>query len=74
MSGGSLDYVYGKLKMAIEEIENRAESDLERKFILHLEKISTALHDLEWFYSGDYNETQAMESIKKVFESDDEQK
>ena len=72
MSGGSLDYVYSKLEYAIDEIQERARTDLEFKFVSHLGKVSKALHDLEWFYSGDYSEEDAMEAIKQVLRYDNE--
>ena len=72
MSGGSLDYVYSKVENAIDEIQERARTDLEFAFISHLRKVSKALHDLEWFYSGDYSEEEAMASIKKVLSHENE--
>ena len=72
MSGGSLDYVYSKVENAIDEIQERAKTDLEFAFISHLGKVSKALHDLEWFYSGDYSEEEAMASIKKVLSHENE--
>jgi hypothetical protein len=72
MSGGSLEYVYAKLENAIDEIQERARTDLEFAFVSHLGKVSKALHDLEWFYSGDYSEEQALASIKQVLRYDNE--
>ena len=66
MSGGSLNFVYAKLEDAIDEIQERARTELEFAFISHLGKVSKALLDLEWFYSGDSSEKKAMESIKQV--------
>ena len=74
MSGGSLDYVYSKLDNAIYEMKKRATTNLEYAFIQHLQDTAKALHDLEWYYSGDYSEEQAMESIRKVISKEDELK
>jgi hypothetical protein len=66
VSGGSLDYAYGKLNDAISMMAARAKTPLHKAFLKHLVLVSEALHDVEWVYSGDYSEDQAEESIKKV--------
>lgn len=53
MSGGSLDYACDKVRDAAEAVRRRAETPLHRAFAKHLEKVSDALHDLEWVLSGD---------------------
>ena len=62
MSGGSLDYSYGKVNMIIEEL--RAQKEIQSDYvdevkpeidelIKQLEAISNNLHELEWYLSGD---------------------
>ena len=74
MSGGSLDYVCYKLDDAIEVIERRATTVLQKAFAKHLKDVSKALHDLEWVYSGDYSEGQEVESLRKVINKEMELK
>jgi len=66
MSGGSLDYVCYKVDDAIDTIEKRATTVLQKAFAKHLKDVAKALHDLEWVYSGDYSEGQEVESLRKV--------
>ena len=66
MSGGSLDYVFYKVDVAVEVIERRATTPLHKAFAAHLRDVSKALHDLEWVYSCDYSEGQEVESLRKV--------
>jgi hypothetical protein len=66
MSGGSLDYVCYRLDDAIDTIERRATTTLQKAFAQHLKDVAKALHDLEWVYSGDYSEGQEVESLRKV--------
>jgi len=74
MSGGSLDYVCYKLDDAIEVIERRATTVLQKAFAKHLKDVAKALHDLEWVYSGDYSEGQEVESLRKVINKEMELK
>ena len=53
MSGGSLDYVYGKVDDAAEIIMERASTPLQRAFASHLKRTARALKSLEWVYSSD---------------------
>ena len=66
MSGGSLDYVCYKLDDAIEVIERRATTVLQKAFAAHLKDVSKALHDLEWVFSGDYGDGDDVEALRKV--------
>lgn len=54
MSGGALDYAYSKLAYAVDEIEERELTPLQREFAAHLRLVVKALHDLEWVWSADY--------------------
>ena len=74
MSGGSLDYVCYKVDDAIDTIEKRATTVLQKAFAAHLKDVSKALHDLEWVYSGDYSEGQEVESLRKVINKEMELK
>ena len=53
MSGGSLDYAYYLLNDSIDAIRSRADRAEHRAFVAHLVKVSQALHDIEWMFSGD---------------------
>lgn len=74
MSGGSLDYVCYKVDDAIETIEKRATTVLQKAFAQHLKDVAKALHDLEWVYSGDYSEGQEVDSLRKVINKEMELK
>ena len=74
MSGGSLDYVCYRLDDAIDTIEKRATTVLQKAFAKHLKDVAKALHDLEWVYSGDYSEGQEVESLRKVINKEMELK
>ena len=66
MSGGSLDYICYKLDDAVDAIEKRATTTLQKAFAAHLRDVSKALHDLEWVFSGDYGEGDETEALSKV--------
>lgn len=75
MSGGSLDYLFGKLNDGIADIKseinpnNKAffeNQELMLEFIAHLELVSEALHDIEWELSCDYGDGDSLPAIKKV--------
>lgn len=66
MSGGSLDYVYGRVDDAAQSIMSRSQNPLDRAFAKHLIKVSKALHYLEWVYSGDCSEPDGEEAIRAV--------
>jgi hypothetical protein len=66
MSGGSLDYLYGRVNDAVIEIKRRAKTPLQKAFANHLNDVSIALYDLEMLYSGDYSDGDEVESLSKV--------
>ena len=66
MSGGSLDYVYRNVADAAKNILERSQNPLHRAFAKHLIKVSKALHDLEWVYSGDCSEPDEEDAICAV--------
>ena len=51
MSGGSMNYLYSRLEYDATFHTNTPERAALKK---HLEKVSQALHDIEWVDSGDY--------------------
>lgn len=66
MSGGSLDYVCYKVGDVADTIEARAKTSLQKAFAAHLRDVSTALHDLEWVFSGDYGDGDEVAALRKV--------
>jgi hypothetical protein len=64
MSGGSLDYVYDRVHDAAQAVRRRAETPLHRALANHLDKVSDALHDLEWVLSGDKSEGDEIPAIE----------
>jgi len=66
MSGGSLDYAYQRIDDMIAAIETQSQKPLHMAFVKHLAKIKTALHDLEWVFSGDCSEPSEEAAIKAV--------
>lgn len=54
MSGGSLDYVCYRVDDAVDTIDKRATTVLQKAFAKHLKDVAKALHDLELVFSGDY--------------------
>ena len=87
MSGGSLEYLCYKIDNAIEEIYNFKIEDIDTgkthyyfrgelyaRFLAHLEKVSKALHDIEWIMDGDMSEGADKEAIEKVLSSSKQRK
>jgi hypothetical protein len=66
MSGGSLDYIYGKVEDAADSIRGRAFKPLHLAFAEHLRLVATALHDLEWVFSSDTSPGDEDAAILKV--------
>lgn len=66
MSGGSLDYAYRKVQDAAEQIKWRATTPLHRALVAHLEKVASALHDLEWVWSSDMSPGDEDAAIRDV--------
>lgn len=67
MSGGSLDYAYYKIEQAAYDCSRQADTPTLKIFAKYLLDVSKALHDVEWYLSGDIGIEQAEESIKKLF-------
>jgi hypothetical protein len=66
MSGGSLDYACHRVRDMADAVEAQATTPLHRAFADHLRKVETALHDLEWVWSGDTmpgDETAALRAV-----------
>jgi len=72
MSGGSLDYVYGKVEDTARTIIERSRNPLHLAFAKHLIKVSQALHDLEWVFSGDSSEPDEEDAIRAVIHPKEE--
>lgn len=67
MSGGSLDYVYYRVREAAESIrEGEDSTTLHKAFAAHLDLVADALHDLEWEQSGDCGKGDADKAIREV--------
>lgn len=65
MSGGSYDYLYGKVDDMADSIVHRRPSNLRRMFADHLRLVSHAMHEIEWNDSGDGADDEDM-AIKTV--------
>ena len=74
MSGGSLDYAYCKVEDIASSILSRAETPLHKAFAKHLQMVASALHDLEWVWSGDCSPGDEEKSIRKIITRTDELK
>lgn len=67
MSGGSYLYAYGYVDaMAGQVRERHSGSALHLAFADHLDKVSKAMHDLEWVDSCDYGKGDEAEAIRAV--------
>ncbi|NIR76759.1 MAG: hypothetical protein GWN53_17160 [Gammaproteobacteria bacterium] len=71
MSGGSLNYVYQDVERVADTIQRRADTPLQRAFAQHLNRVATALHDLEWVWSCDYAPGDEVEAILAVLHPDE---
>ncbi len=65
MSGGSWDYLYGKVEEAADRL-TREESPLRRALGKHLLLVAHALHDIEWTDSGDCGKGSEDPAIQKA--------
>lgn len=72
MSGGSLEYIYNRVGDAAESISNRSDSPLHRAFAVHLHKVATALHELEWVFSFDKSPGDEDAAIRACLPADAE--
>lgn len=67
MSGGSMDYLYLKVRDVAESIREREDSTtLHKAFAAHLDLVADALHDLEWEQSGDTGDGDADAAIREA--------
>jgi hypothetical protein len=70
MSGGALDYACYRVRDMADAVEAQATTALHRAFADHLRKVETALHDLEWVWSGDTSPGDEVGAIQAVISSD----
>jgi len=68
MSGGSYDYFYSKVNDVADQLMVQT-NPLRRAFALHLKKVATAMHDIEWVDSGDSSEGDEEKAINAVLGS-----
>lgn len=66
MSGGSLNYAYQHLRDAAAEIFLRATTPEEKALVTHLHEVATALHEVEWWYSCDSSQEDAIKAIRDL--------
>lgn len=66
MSGGSLEYVYQRIDAAVESLAEHKRFYRKEEFVQKLVVLSKALHDVEWYLSGDYGEEQVVEAVNAV--------
>lgn len=55
-----MNYLYSKIEC---DANFRCDTPLRKAFRKHLEKVTQALHDIEWVDSGDYGAGQEEEAI-----------
>lgn len=67
MSGGSWDYVYGKMQEAADRLIGEKKTPLRISFGEHLARCADALHDIEWVDSGDIGPGGENDAILEVF-------
>jgi hypothetical protein len=66
MSGGALDYAYGRVRDTAYELIRQSTNSHQKALGRHLLLIAEALHDVEWVLSGDYAEGDEIDAIQKV--------
>jgi len=69
VSGGSMEYLYGKVSDVARNLE-RSRDPLRRAFAKHLYDVSRALHDIEWVDSCDYSPGDEGAAIRKCLQPD----
>lgn len=67
MSGGELDYLYSTLRTVL-ELNYQATTPQRKAFREHLNKVITALHDIEWVDSGDMGQGDENKAIMAALE------
>ena len=65
MSGGSWDYVYGKVKDSADRLRHSPDA-IRRAFGDHLILCAKALHDIEWVDSSDMSDGDERPAIEAV--------
>lgn len=80
MSGGSFDYFYLKMEEARDRIDFGGDTEYEQQLHDVLNELGEIMHAIEWWYSGDYSESQfisqcvqANKSIQTIAKAWDEQ-
>jgi len=68
MSGGSYDYVYGKIEDLAGEISTT--TPLRKAFKTHLRKVAKACHDIEWVDSSDWGPGDEDDAIRACLGKD----
>ena len=72
MSGGSLDYAYGRVDDVADAVASRATKPLHGAFAKHLRLVAAALHDLEWVWSSDMSNGDEDAAIRAVISRSEE--
>jgi hypothetical protein len=66
MSGGSYDYLFGRIQDAATQVERTRPTPLRRAFAEHLRLVAKAMHAVEWVDSCDYGSGDEDEVIRAV--------
>lgn len=66
MSGGSYEYLYGRVEDAARQMVRRSATPARRAFAEHLVLVAKALHAVEWVDSCDWGPGDEDEAIKTV--------
>lgn len=73
MSGGALDYVYGRVRDASETIaSSRRDKPLYVAFAKLLERVAVALKAVEWEMSGDTSSEDSEQPLRDVVSAQEE--
>jgi hypothetical protein len=72
VSGGSYDYAYSNLEYKfIDEFRKNANTPQRKAFLKHMEKVTKAMHDIEWVDSGDYGPCDENDAIMACISKSD---
>ena len=66
MSGGSMDYLYGRVDDVADDLQLPHQPTAYRAFGEHLKNVAKALQAIEWHWSSDWSEKPALQAIDKV--------
>lgn len=72
MSGGALNYAYGKVEAIAGDVALYSKTNLHRAFATHLFAVAKALKDLEWTLSCDSSPGSEEKAIRAVVSRTDE--